>query len=185
MIGEFPVQRFSISANLLKTLSEKKMTDFWLNPDNDSNVKACIYKGSFVECIEFIYGFIPEVFEEYCKQFGITVYSKDGRRVGHLDVMESLYNARVLTLDMYALLKKIFLTRGQIIHSTFWTKDEYYSRLSWIVLQLKHSDLQELYSFIIKLCNKVNSSYRRGISRTLDVRLRGHDIRDSRNWNAR
>lgn len=171
-IDSFPIDRFKNSTNLLVTLCSKNAKKIWINPENSSNIKALIYKGSFMDCIEYLYGFIPDIFKEYCKQFGIPVYSYNPKRVGHLDLMNALYENNVLSMSNNNLLKKLFLTRGEIIHSTLWTKEQYYNKLSWIVLQLDSCDLQALCDFIMLLCSKVNDSYARGINNNLIVKER-------------
>lgn len=171
-IDSFPIDRFKNSTNLLVTLCSKNAKKIWINPENSSNIKALIYKGSFMDCIEYLYGFIPDIFKEYCKQFGIPVYSYNPKRVGHLDLMNALYKNNVLSMSNNNLLKKLFLTRGEIVHSTLWTKEQYYNKLSWIVLQLDSCDLQALCDFIMLLCSKVNDSYARGINNNLIVKER-------------
>lgn len=176
-IDTFPIDRFKNSTNLLTTLCSKNTKDIWINPANSSNVKALIYKGSFMDCIEYLYGFIPDIFREYCKQFSIPVYTYNVKRVGHLDLMNALYEKDVLSMSHNNLLKKLFLTRGEIIHSTLWTKDQYYNKLSWIVLQLDRCDLDGLCKFIITLCNKINASYKKGVNNNLIVKERNNYTR--------
>lgn len=155
VIGEFPVDRFKNSANLLVTLLDKRYMSVWLNAEDSTSIKGLIYKCAFMDCVEYLYGFIPEVFREYCKYYDIVVYS-GLKRAGHLDFMKALYDEEVLTIEYFTLLKKIFNTCGELIHSTLWSKEEYYRKLEWIVVQLTHSDLQGLCDFIMIMCSKIN-----------------------------
>lgn len=171
-IREFSIERLEVSCNLLVSLCDSKMSKVWLNEESSNNLKAFIYRGSFMDCVEYLYGFIPNVFEEYCKQFGLVVYSRDGLRVGHLDVMQSMYDSGILDLKNFSLLKNIFKARGELIHNTLIDKDVYYKKLSWIVAQLVNSDLPRLCRFILILSDKINESYAKGIDNKLIVRKR-------------
>ena len=157
VIGEFPIERFKNSMNLLVTLCSKKYRDIWLNKDNSLNVKALIYKGSFMECVEYLYGFIPELLKQYCRFYDIVIYKGTlSSNIGCMDVLQSLYDSGKLSSEYYTFLRKIMLTRNELIHSTLWTKDEYYIKLKWIVEQLIHSDLEGFSGYILALCDKLN-----------------------------
>lgn len=171
-IREFSIERLEVSCNLLVSLCDSKMSKVWLDEGSSNNLKAFIYRGSFMDCVEYLYGFIPNVFEEYCKQFGLVVYSRDGLRVGHLDVMQSMYDSGILDLKNFSLLKNIFKARGELIHNTLIDKDVYYKKLSWIVAQLVNSDLPRLCRFILILSDKINESYAKGIDNKLIVKKR-------------
>lgn len=169
-IGEFSKERFEVSCNLLISLCKEKMCKEWLDPSKSKVTKSYIYRGSFMDCIEYLYGFIPKVFEEYCKQFGLEVYSRDGMKIGHLDVMQSMYDSKILNLKNFSLLKKLFKARGELIHETLISKDLYYKKLSWIVKQLDDSDLLDLCKFILILCARINDSYNKGVDNRLIVK---------------
>lgn len=184
VIGNFPIERFKDSTNLLVTLCGDKYKNIWLNESNYRDIRSLIYKGSFMDCVEYLYGFIPEVLREYCRQFGLIIYTNNIKTIGNLSIMQAVFEAGVLDVKEFSLLKKIFLARGELIHSTLWDSKVYYKKLSWICDQLLHSDLDSLCKYIIDMCNKINKSYRVEGDKVLMVR----DYKDkvkfspSNNW---
>lgn len=159
IIDNFPVERFQISCNLLFTLCKPSKSDSWLDPSKLGSTKDYIYRGSFMDCVEYLYGFIPEVFKEYCKTYRIKVYSNDGRRVGHLDLMDAMLTNHIIEYKFARLLKKIFKIRGELIHSTLIDKKGYYNKLISLVSEINNCDLQELIDTIVIMCNKINNSH--------------------------
>lgn len=187
-IDSFCIERFQLSLNTLTTFcaggKSNKYYKMITDPGLSSNAKHSIYKGAFVESVEYLYGFIPEVFKEYCKQFGIEVYSRDGKAtsVGYLDLFKSMKSSNKISVEHYSFLSNVYKTRGEIIHHTLISKESYYKKLSWIALQVEKYDLMELYRFVFKLYKEVNNSYDKGINKVLIVKDR-REIPNNRIYN--
>ena len=177
-IKEFSIERFEMSLKTLITFCEggksNKYYDIVFNPSNSDNVKHCIYKGAFMESVEYLYGFIPELFKEYCKQFGVEIISRGGRveTIGYLDLIKSMKSVDKINLEQISFLSNVYKTRGEIIHQTLMDKDSYYKKLSWIAIQVEKYDLNELYKYVYKLYKEINNSYDKGIKGNLIVKAR-------------
>lgn len=162
VIKEFPIERFKVSLEILKTFNEQEVKNGlykeMFNPSNSTVPKYFIYKGSFMDCIECFYGFIPEVFREYCRYFDISVASKNGKEsgVGYLDLMTAMKKTNGIDPSIYNLLINVFKTRGELIHDTLVDKDSYYKKLRWLSIKIHDSDLELLKSYVLRLCRLVN-----------------------------
>lgn len=190
-IDSFSIERFQMSLKTLVTFckggSSNKYYDIVFNPSNSKDVKHSIYKGAFVESVEYLYGFIPEVFREYCKQFSIEVHSKDGtpKTIGYLDLFNSMYSEGKVDLECLTLLKNVYSNRGHIIHRTLITKDKYYQKLFWIASKIDEYDLDSLYKYVVGLCKEINTSYDKGVRGRLVVKERvkpNKELLGSRVW---
>lgn len=155
---EFPLERFKYSCNLLISLSKPSMFKQWCNSEDNPSVKNYMYRGAFVDCVEFLYGFIPEVFREYCKRFSIPVYTKDGEYARTLDFIESVHYRKLISTECRNFIRDLVKIRGKLIHNTLIKRELYFDMLSELVNKLEKFDLKKLVDCIFDMCNMVSSS---------------------------
>lgn len=154
---EFPLERFKYSCNLLISLSKPNMFNEWCNSQDSPSVKNYMYRGAFVDCVEFLYGFIPEVFREYCKRFSVPVYTKDGEYARTLDFIESVHYRKLISTNCRNFIRDLVKIRGRLIHNTLIKRELYFDMLSELVSKLEKYDLKELVSCIFDMCKRISN----------------------------
>lgn len=154
-IDKFPLKRFKISCNLIVTLCRPNNIDKWVDPSKSEDVKANIYKGAFIECIEYLYGFLPEVFREYCSANSLPV-KFIGKGAKTLDFVEAVYVNGAITKDQRTFITTLVKVRGKLIHDTLINQEVYYDYLNEIIKRLNKFDLENLVKTCMSLISNVN-----------------------------
>lgn len=155
-IWEFPLERFNYSCNLLLTLSKPSMFSQWCNEEEKPDVKSYMYRGAFVDCIEYLYGFIPEVFREFCKRYSVPVYSKDGMYARTLDFVESVYCKKLISPSCRNFIRDLVKIRGKLIHNTLISREIYFDMLNQLIERLSSFNLKELVDCVLNMCRRIS-----------------------------
>lgn len=153
---EFPLERFRYSCNLLVSLSKPNLLNEWCNSEDSPSAKNYMYRGAFIDCVEFLYGFIPEVFREYCRTFSIPVYTRDGSYARTLDFIESLHYRKLITTECRNFIRDLVKIRGKLIHNTLISRELYFDMLNELVSRLKDFNLQVLVDCVFNMCTRVS-----------------------------
>ena len=156
MIDSFCIERFKLSCNLLYSLSRPDISKEWSNPSNFSVSKDFIHRGSFMDCIEYLYGFVPEVLKED-DNVKKDLSSLD-KKIGWKDVLNCAKDNDLIDLNEFSCLYNIFRSRGYLIHDTLVNKELYFEKLSYVLKQIEKIDLKRFYNSIIKIIRKINSN---------------------------
>lgn len=154
---EFPLERFRYSCKLLISLSKPNLLNEWCNSEESPSAKNYMYRGAFIDCVEFLYGFIPEVFREFCKRFSVPVYTKDGEYARTLDFVESVHYKKLISTECRNFIRDLVKIRGKLIHNTLINRDLYFDMLNELVSRLENFNLQELVDCIYDMCKRTPS----------------------------